>query len=215
LFLDEIGEIDAGTQVKLLRFLETRSFERLGSVKPVKVDVRLVAATNRDLEAMVKAGAFREDLLYRLNVVRLMMPPLRERREDIPLLLRHYIELMAEENGVPPIEVDAEAMRVLEQYNWPGNIRELRNFAENAVVLQRGGRLTVYDLDARYLGHEPVAASGSTGPGNPLSVEENQKRLVRNALLQAGGNRTLAAEMLGISRRTLHRKLKQWPELDA
>lgn len=215
LFLDEIGEIDAGTQVKLLRFLETRSFERLGSVKPVKVDVRLVAATNRDLEAMVKAGDFREDLLYRLNVVRLVMPPLRERREDIALLLRHYIGVMAEENGVPPIEVDAEAMRFLEGYKWPGNIRELRNFAENAVVLQRGGRLTVYDLDARYLGHEPLGSEGADVRASPLSVEENEKRLVRNALLQTGGNRTLAAEMLGISRRTLHRKLKQWPALDA
>lgn len=215
LFLDEIGEIDAGTQVKLLRFLETRSFERLGSVKPVKVDVRLVAATNRDLEAMVKAGDFREDLLYRLNVVRLLMPPLRERRDDIALLLRHYILQMAEENGVPPIEVDPEAMRALEAYGWPGNIRELRNFAENAVVMQRGGRLTIYDIDPRYLGHEELPAAEAGPVSNPLSVEENEKRLLRNALQKSGGNRTKAAELLGISRRTLHRKLKQWPALDS
>jgi DNA-binding NtrC family response regulator len=216
LFLDEIGEIDSGTQVKLLRFLETRAFERLGSVKSVKVDVRLVAATNRDLEQMVREGDFREDLLYRLNVVRLRMPPLRERREDISLLLRHYIGRMAEENGVPPIEVDVEALRVLENYGWPGNIRELRNFAENAVVLQRGGRLTVYDLDPRYLGHADLGITESAEPaGHPLSVEENEKRLMRNALVQAGGNRSKAAEMLGISRRTLYRKLKQWPSLES
>lgn len=215
LFLDEIGEIDASTQVKLLRFLETKSFERLGSVKPVTVDVRLVAATNRDLEAMVKEGKFREDLLYRLNVVKLTMPPLRERQDDIPVLLNHFMNQFAEENEVPPVELDPEVTHVLQAYKWPGNIRELRNFAENTVVMKRGGRLTTYDLDPRFLGeqHQEVA---TTGPvlSNPLSVEENEKRLLRNALVQAKGNRTQAAKLLGMSRRTLHRKLKQWPDLD-
>jgi two-component system response regulator AtoC len=216
LFLDEIGEIDASTQVKLLRFLETRSFERLGSVKPVKVDVRLVAATNRDLEAMVKKSEFREDLLYRLNVVRLLMPPLRERPDDLPVLLNHFMKLVAEENGVPLVEVDPEVMQVLQRYSWPGNIRELRNFAENTVVMKRGGRVTVYDLDPRFMGEaEPPARTESAGAlSNPLSVEENEKRLLRNALVQAKGNRTQAAKLLGMSRRTLHRKLNQWPDLD-
>jgi DNA-binding NtrC family response regulator len=216
LFLDEIGEIDASTQVKLLRFLETRSFERLGSVKPVKVDVRLVAATNRDLEAMVKKGDFREDLLYRLNVVKLTMPPLRDRPDDLPVLLNHFMKQVAEENGVPLVEVDPEVIQILQAYSWPGNIRELRNFAENTVVMKRGGKVTVYDLDPRFMGHEETAAQRDSASvlSNPLSVEENEKRLLRNALVQAKGNRTQAAKLLGMSRRTLHRKLKQWPDLD-
>jgi DNA-binding NtrC family response regulator len=216
LFLDEIGEIDASTQVKLLRFLETRSFERLGSVKPVKVDVRLVAATNRDLEDMVKKGDFREDLLYRLNVVKLTMPPLRDRPDDIPVLLNHFMKQVAEENGVPLVEVDQEVIQVLQGYSWPGNIRELRNFAENTVVMKRGGKVTVYDLDPRFMGHAEPDRRKETASAlsNPLSVEENEKRLLRNALVQAKGNRTQAAKLLGMSRRTLHRKLKQWPDLD-
>lgn len=221
LFLDEIGEIDASTQVKLLRFLETRGFERLGSVKPVRVDVRLVAATNRDLEAMVRQGSFREDLFYRLNVVTLRMPPLRERPDDIPLLLHHFIARFAEENGIEPIEMDPAVMEALRKYRWPGNIRELRNFAENAVVMKRGGRLTEYDLDAKFFdgdsGRQAPESRASAPPslsGNPLSMEENEKRLLRNALVKTGGNRTQAAKLLGMSRRTLHRKLHQWPELD-
>jgi len=214
-FLDEIGEIDASTQVKLLRFLETRSFERLGSVKPIKVDVRLVAATNRDLQAMVAEGKFREDLLYRLNVVRLEMPPLRTRTEDIPLLVNHFIDQYAEENGVEPPDFEPGVMAILQRYRWPGNIRELRNFAENAVVMKRGGKLTEYDLDPKFLELEGSVPAGQTALAqNPLSVEENEKRLLRNALVQAKGNRTQAAKLLGMSRRTLHRKLHQWPDLD-
>ncbi len=216
LFLDEIGEIDASTQVKLLRFLETRSFERLGSVKPIKVDVRLVAATNRDLEKMVKEGTFREDLLYRLNVVKLTMPPLRDRPDDIPVLLNHFIKQFAEENNVPQVEIEPDAMKTLQAYRWPGNIRELRNFAENTVVMKRGGRLSLYDLDHRFIENpQPDQAAVQSMPmSNPLSVEENEKRLLRNALVQAKGNRTQAARLLGMSRRTLHRKLNQWPDLD-
>ncbi len=214
-FLDEIGEIDPSTQVKLLRFLESRTFERLGSVKTIKVDVRLVAATNRDLEAMVREGTFREDLLYRLNVVKLTMPPLRERTDDIPLLVNHYIDHYAEENGVEPLELEPGVMHLLQKYRWPGNIRELRNFAENAVVMKRGGKFTEYDLDGKFL--DPSGQIGAEHSGlaqNPLSVEENEKRLLRNALVQAKGNRTQAAKLLGMSRRTLHRKLHQWPDLD-
>ncbi|MDQ8193209.1 sigma-54 dependent transcriptional regulator [Coraliomargarita sp. SDUM461004] len=216
LFLDEIGEIDASTQVKLLRFLETRSFERLGSSKSVQVDVRLVCATNRNLAEMVKRGEFREDLLYRLNVVTIHLPPLRERQEDLPVLLNHYIDYFAEENDLPPPQLSSDAIEVLRGYRWPGNIRELRNFCENTVVLKRGNEVTEYDLDPKYFSPvelnvaEPQALSSSP----TLSREENEKRLLRNALIKASGNRTHAAELMGISRRTLHRKLIQWPELD-
>jgi DNA-binding NtrC family response regulator len=216
LFLDEIGEISASTQVKLLRFLESRTIERVGGNKPLELDVRLVAATNRDLEAMVKEGKFREDLFFRLNVVRILMPPLRVRTEDIPLLLAHYLAHFSKENGLPPLTLEPGALQTLMQYPWPGNIRELRNFCENAVVLRRGGKLTEFDLDAKYRG--TAAPDGSASPlapvANPLSVEENEKRLLREALIKSRGNRTKAAQLMGISRRTLHRKLSQWPELD-
>jgi len=217
LFLDEIGEISASTQVKLLRFLETRTIERVGGSKPIELDVRLVAATNRNLEQMVKAGKFREDLYFRLNVVRLTMPPLRERAEDIPLLLAHFIAIFAKENGLAPLTIEPGAVQTLQRYPWPGNIRELRNFCENVVVMYRGKTLSEYDLDPRFRGAAPtLPVAGSVAPvvTNPLSVAENEKRLLREALIKARGNRTKAAELMGISRRTLHRKLVEWPELD-
>lgn len=227
LFLDEIGEISASTQVKLLRFLETKSIERVGGSKPIDLDVRLVAATNRNLEQLVRDGKFREDLFFRLNVVRITMPPLRERAEDIPLLLAHYVKVFSEENGVPPLTIEPGALATLQTYPWPGNIRELRNFCENAVVLRRGRSLSEYDLEPRYrdanltaaTGPAPTqGASGSTAvggaPPTSFSVEENEKRLLREALIKSRGNRTKAAELMGISRRTLHRKIAQWPELD-
>ncbi len=215
LFLDEIGEIDASTQIKLLRFLETRSFERLGSVKPVNVDVRLVCATNRDLQKMVKEGKFREDLLYRLNVVTVALPPLRERKEDIPLLLSHYVQHFSRENNFPPVEFSEEALTALKEYSWPGNIRELRNFCENTVILKQGSRVTQYDLDGKFFDERSQGspAPSNTLVSNPLSIEENEKRLLRNALSQTGGNKSKAAELLGMSRRTLHRKLARWPDL--
>jgi DNA-binding NtrC family response regulator len=230
LFLDEIGEISQSTQVKLLRFLETKSIERVGGSKSIELDVRLVAATNRNLEQMVRDGKFREDLYFRLNVVRLLMPPLRERPEDIPLLLAHFMRLFSEENGVPPLTVEPGALRTLQAYPWPGNIRELRNFCENAVVLRRGGSLTEYDLESKFrnpvtpalVGPPSGQETGLASDGQPavqsasgsLSVEENEKRLLREALLKSRGNRTRAAELMGVSRRTLHRKIAQWPELD-
>ncbi len=217
LFLDEIGEIDSATQVKLLRFLETRSFERLGSSKPIQVDVRLVCATNRNLTEMAKRGEFREDLLYRLNVITIYLPPLRERREDLPVLINHYIDSFAEENELPPIDLTEGAINVLRDYRWPGNIRELRNFCENTVVLKRGNELTEYDLDPKYQNQTETSLDDKPQPlsSSPtLCKEENEKRLLRNALIKANGNRTHAAELMGISRRTLHRKLIQWPELD-
>ena len=215
LFLDEIGEIDASTQVKLLRFLETRSFERLGSSKSIQVDVRLVCATNRNLAEMAKNGEFREDLLYRLNVVTIHLPALRQRTEDLVVLLNHYINYFAEENEVEPVVLTESALKVLRAYSWPGNIRELRNFCENIVVLKRGSELTEYDLDPKYHAVAEAEVVPQLVGGSPsLSKEENEKRLLRNALIKANGNRTKAAELMGISRRTLHRKITQWPELD-
>ncbi|GAB1489269.1 sigma-54 dependent transcriptional regulator [Opitutaceae bacterium] len=215
LFLDEIGEISASTQVKLLRFLETRTIERVGGSKPLELDVRLVAATNRNLEQMVAEGKFREDLFFRLNVVRIQMPALRERADDIPLLLAHFIRIFAKENGLPPLAIEPGALQTLQRYAWPGNIRELRNFCENIVVLHRGGKLSEFDLEPKFRGGAPAGQDGGGAPlANPLSVEENEKHLLREALIKARGNRTRAAGLMGISRRTLHRKLAQWPELD-
>jgi two-component system, NtrC family, response regulator AtoC len=220
LFLDEMGELDAATQVKLLRFLETHSFERLGSNKPIHVDVRLVCATHRDLADLVAKGAFREDLFYRLHVVPIRLPALRERTEDIPVLLEYYLRHFAQENGIEAPRLSTAAHAALKLYSWPGNVRELRNFCENAVVLKRGGEITDYDLDPKFTAAAPppaaagAPASKNTPPRNLFSKEENEKRLLRQALVETRGNRTQAAHMMGISRRTLHRKLAEWPELD-
>jgi DNA-binding NtrC family response regulator len=161
LFLDEIGEIDASTQVKLLRFLETRSFERLGSSKSIKVDIRLVCATNRNLSEMVQKGEFREDLYYRLNVIRIHLPSLIERKEDIPLLLKHYIDIFSQENGFAPLELSKEALNVLVDYPWPGNIRELRNFCENIIILKQGQTLIPEDLEAKFFPYSNRSAGSA------------------------------------------------------
>jgi DNA-binding NtrC family response regulator len=166
---------------------------------------------------MAKRGEFREDLLYRLNVIAIRLPPLRERREDLPILLNHYIDSFAEENELPPIDLTEGAIKVLRDYCWPGNIRELRNFCENTVVLKRGSELSEYDLDPKYQNQTETSLGDKPQPlsSDPtLCKEENEKRLLRNALIKANGNRTHAAELMGISRRTLHRKLIQWPELN-
>jgi DNA-binding NtrC family response regulator len=175
----------------------------------------LVAATNRNLEQMVKAGKFREDLFFRLNVVRITMPPLRERTDDIPVLLEHFIKMYAAENAYEPVLIESGAMQHLQRYPWPGNIRELRNFSENAVVLRRGGKITEFDLEPKFRGEvAPPPSLQTPSPANPYSVEAHAKILLREALMKARGNRTKAAQLLGISRRTLHRKLAQSPELD-
>ena len=214
LFLDEIGEIDASTQVKLLRFLESKAIERLGSSKTIEIDTRLVCATNRDLQAMTRKGEFRDDLFYRLNVVSLDLPPLRERGDDVVILMDHFLALFAQENGFEKPTLTLESLEILKSYSWPGNIRELRNFCENLVVLKRGSEVTPYDLDPRFSLDTEDGDDMSNPTPSSLSVEENEKRLLRNALLRANGNRTKAAELMGISRRTLHRKLARWPELD-
>ena len=214
LFLDEIGEIDASTQVKLLRFLESKTIERLGSSKTLELNVRLVCATNRNLLKMVNSGDFREDLYYRLNVITIELPPLRERGDDLSLLLNYFLDEYSAENGFECPKFTKEAQEILENYDWPGNVRELRNFCENMVVLNRGKEISQYDLDPRFTLTKPSTNSRADLEPNNLSMEENEKRLLRNALHEAKGNRTKAAVLMGISRRTLHRKLDRWPELD-
>ncbi|MDR1890876.1 MAG: sigma-54 dependent transcriptional regulator [Puniceicoccales bacterium] len=151
IFFDEIGEIDIQTQIKLLRFLETKTFSRVGSSENISVDVRIVCATNRNLQKLVDQGLFREDLLYRLNVITIELPPLRERTEDIPLLLEYYVKIFAESNDLAAVEISSEVMKTLMAYKWPGNIRELRNFCESAVIFYSGQVLRIDDLDKKFL----------------------------------------------------------------
>ena len=211
LFLDEIGEIDAALQVKLLRFLGERTFERVGSNKTLTADVRLVTATNKNLEAMVRAGTFREDLFFRLRVIEIRLPPLRERPEDLPLLAQGFLREFAEENNKPAARFSPEAMAALQAYSWPGNVRELRTSIEHAVVLSRNDRITLRDLPAAVRGPSAggVSNPGPTSSAIPvgLSMKEAEKELVGRALKEAGGNRRVAAGKLGISLRNLYRKL--------
>jgi DNA-binding NtrC family response regulator len=212
LFLDEIGEIDASTQVKLLRFLGERTFERVGSNKTLTADVRIIAATNKNLEEMVKAGAFREDLFYRLRVVEIWLPSLRERAEDIPLLAQTFLREFAKENGKPAAGFTAEALELLLRYGWPGNVRELRTSIEHAVVLSRGDRIGARDLPPVVRRASPVTGQATLEPRqrlaqNDLTVKEAEKQLIIRALKEAEGNRRLAAEKLGMSQRSLYRKL--------
>ncbi|HWL52662.1 MAG TPA: sigma-54 dependent transcriptional regulator [Chthoniobacteraceae bacterium] len=215
LFLDEIGEIDANIQVKVLRVLgEERSFERVGGNTPIKVDVRLVAATNRQLEKMVAEGTFREDLYYRLNVVKITLPPLRERMEDVPLLFNAFLKQFAKENGKPFRELTAEAANALLSYDWPGNIRELRTAIEHGVVMATGSRIGVRDLPA-LLRKDRENVPGESARGirlHHLNLQETEHRLMMRALEESRGNKTEAARRLGISRRTLHRRLKADPQ---
>ncbi|NCD22530.1 MAG: sigma-54-dependent Fis family transcriptional regulator [Spartobacteria bacterium] len=208
LFLDEIGEIDPALQVKILRVLEERKFERVGGTETIHVDVRLVAATNRDLRARVAEGAFREDLFYRLHVVNLTLPPLRERTGDVVLLAQHYLKTLAAENGKKPPAISPEAMDVLQAYAWPGNVRELRNVIERLVVLGTGDRLTVADLPAAV---RDGAAGGLAIPSRAGRVlRDAERQLIADALRRHRDNRTKAAQDLGISRRTLHRKINEF-----
>ncbi len=204
LFLDEIGEISPLIQVKLLRVLEERSFERVGGQARLDVDVRLITATNRNLEAMVGEGTFREDLFYRLNVVQIVMPPLREHREDIPLLAHHFLKQASKENEKDVQSITPEALDALTGYPWPGNVRELRNRIESMVVMCRSDKIGLRDLPAELRG----TAVPSARPG--ISLEETEKRMIAEALRQNKGNKTKAAEQLGISRRTMHRKVKEY-----
>ncbi len=207
LFLDEIGEIDQTLQVKLLRFLGERTFERVGSNKTISADVRLITATNKNLEELVKAGIFREDLFFRLRVVEILMPPLRERSADIPLLAQSFLREFAQENDKNVSGISTEAIDALVKHSWPGNVRELRTAIEHAVVLSRGDKITFRDLPANVRNGSSSNARVEASPQNTLSIREAEKQLIVRALQETNGNRTEAAEKVGMSRRTLHRKL--------
>jgi two-component system response regulator AtoC len=209
LFLDEIGEIDSATQVKLLRVLGEQAIQRVGSNHVIKVDVRVVAASNKNLEALVREGKFRDDLFYRLDVVRINLPSLRERREDIPLLADSFVREFARQNGKKITGLSVDAQEALRQYDWPGNVRELRAAIEHGVALCRGERIGVRDLPPRVLGQSaaPDSPAGSLAPAS-LNLEAMEKLFIERALRMTDGNITEAAKMLGISRRTLHRKIK-------
>lgn len=207
IFLDEIGEINQATQVKILRVLQEKKFERVGGEETITVDVRIVAATNRNLEEEVKAGRFREDLYYRLNVVHLYVPPLRERKDDIPLLVDHFLREFARENGKNVTTIEPRARAALYKYDWPGNIRQLRNCMESAVVMCSGSEIMIEDL--------PPSVSKSTSEASvsiPLGIplEEAEKTLIMQNLAANKGNKSKTADILGIERKTLHRKLAKY-----
>ena len=207
IFLDEIGEINPSVQVKLLRVLQERSFERVGGEKPVEVDVRLVAATNRDLKAEIAAGRFREDLFYRLNVVNITLPPLRERKDDIPLLAASFLAEVALENNKKIEGMDNKARMALYNYRWPGNVRELRNVIESSVVLCKGSIVTLEDLP-------PQVRTQDEGNYIRLdlgvNMEEAEREIIRQTLNFQKGNKSRTAEVLGIGRKTLHRKIQEY-----
>jgi DNA-binding NtrC family response regulator len=213
LFLDEIGEIDASTQVKLLRVLGERTFERVGSNKTITADVRLLAATNKNLVELVKAGQFREDLFFRLRVVEVWLPPLRDRPGDVPLLALHFLREIAADYGKAITDFTLDAMQALVGYAWPANVRELRNAIEGAVALARGDKITLRDLPAAVRGQGgglPTPGARSMIEQGQFTVQEAEKQLIIRALQEAQGNRTLAAQKIGISRRTLHRRLHEY-----
>ena len=206
IFLDEIGEMPLSMQVKLLRFVEERSFLRVGGVKPISVDLRLIAASNRDLKELVAAGAFREDLYYRLNVVMIPLPPLRARSDDIPLLIRHFLEKYSQTFGKEIGGVSSEVLEILSRYPFPGNVRELENIIERAVALTDETELSTRDLpsDLREL------SISSLDPQACLSLEEKEKQYITEVLIKTNHNKSLAADILGLPRTTLWRKMKRY-----
>ncbi len=208
IFLDEIGEINQSLQIKILRVLQEKQFERVGGEETITVDVRIVSATNRDLRAEIEKGTFREDLFYRLNVVNLHVPPLRERKEDIPLLVAAFIKEFARENNKPVEGVDPRARAALHRHNWPGNIRELRNSIESAVVMCKGSIITLDDLPPVINNEGDESDSIRVPLGGSLSTAERE--IIRANLAVQQGNKTRTAEVLGIGRKTLHRKIAEY-----
>jgi DNA-binding NtrC family response regulator len=207
LFLDEISEVPAPVQVKLLRFLQERELERVGGNETIRVDVRVVAATNRDLRVLVEDGKFREDLYYRLNVVRIDMPPLRARPSDVPLLAEHFLLRFADENEADVQGFSEEAMQLMLGYPWPGNVREMMNVVEQAVVLAGGPLIEASDLPLRSV-HRPQDALPLMVPG--VTLAEVERYVIMKTLESVDGSRNRAAEILGISRRTLQYRLQEW-----
>ena len=203
LFLDEIGEMPVGLQAKLLRFLDSGEFRRVGGNKALHVDVRVIAATNKDLPAMIKTGSFREDLYYRLNVINIAIPPLRERKEDITELSRHFLEKFTRKLAKPVRDFTSEALDLLTAYRWPGNVRELENVVERAVIVCESGTIGAEDLSIpSYAGIEAMSF-------NP-SLEEMEKEYILRVLKETNGNQSKASQLLGIDRKTLYLKLKKY-----
>ncbi|HET9178578.1 MAG TPA: sigma-54 dependent transcriptional regulator [Terriglobia bacterium] len=220
IFLDEIGDMPGSLQVKLLRVLQEREFERLGGTKTIKVDVRVIAATNQDLRAALEQGTFREDLYYRLNVVPISIPPLRDHKEDIPYLVDHFVRRFADSSGKQIEGITPEAMRLLVDFHWPGNVRELENIIERAIVMAGGPRIDVGDIrldiarpsgSVAGLDAPAVAADGSALPLLPegLTLEQFEDKLIQEALQRAGGNKSQAARLLGLSRNALRYRLSK------
>jgi len=219
LFLDEIGEMSPKLQVKLLRVLQEREFEPVGSDKSVRVDVRVVAATNRDLLTAVKERRFREDLFYRLNVLPIHLPPLRERKGDIALLVRHFLQLQSRKRDLAPVRIEAEALSQLERYRWPGNVREVENLIERLVILSEDGVIRLSDLpeyireETFSLQKEDVGLQELRLPPNGVDLngfmQTIEDRLILQALSRTGGNKTLAAELLRLNRTTLIERMRK------
>jgi DNA-binding NtrC family response regulator len=213
IFLDEIGEMNPGTQAKLLRVLEQGAFTRVGGSQPVTVDVRVIAATNRDLDKSMQEGSFRPDLYFRLNVVAIHLPPLRERRDDLPLLIRHFIQLKSSTIGLPEKQFERDALDCLLGYPWPGNVRELENLVERALALSQNSTLGVDDLPAHLangrdaLPLRAIANGAGRSPSLSTAVEQLEHMLIMEALAQADQNQTRAAEILGTTRRILKYKM--------
>lgn len=207
LFLDEIGEINQNVQIKILRVLQERKFERVGGEETLEVDVRVIAATNRDLKAEIEKGAFREDLYYRLNVVNIHVPPLRERKDDIPLLAGAFLREFSEENGKDLEGFDTKVRAAFFAYPWPGNVRELRNCVESAVVLARGTMITLEDLPP---GIREAQEDDMVRIPAGCTLAEAEKILIRETLAVQGGNKSRTAEILGIGRKTLYQKLQEY-----
>lgn len=206
IFLDEIGDISPLIQVKLLRVLQHKEIERLGGTATLPVDVRIIAATHRDLEALIQEGSFREDLYYRLNVIPLHVPPLRARAEDIVPLIHGFVARASADNGLSPKQFTDEAMAALQHYQWPGNVRELENIVERLLVISEGPRISAGDLPAKLL--QPV--QGGASDRLEVHMDKAEETLIRKTLAEADGNVSLAAKMLGISRRSLYRKLEKY-----
>ncbi|MBI4562236.1 MAG: sigma-54-dependent Fis family transcriptional regulator, partial [Candidatus Rokubacteria bacterium] len=208
LFLDEVGDLSPETQAKLLRVLQEQEFERVGGTETIRVDVRLIAATNRDLEGLVAEGAFREDLYYRLNAVSIRVPPLRERVEDIPILVAHFLRAFAERWGKPLPELAPEALALLCRHSWPGNVRELQHVAESILVFSKGDPIGGADLPPAIRGDDRASDSGDRPPR--ATLRDLERQAIARTLVATGGNRRKAAEILGIGLKTLYRKIHEF-----
>ena len=207
IFLDEIGDLDMVSQVKLLRVLQDHTFESLGDSRPKQVDTRIICATNRNLPQMVQQGEFREDLFYRINLITVQMPALRERREDIPLLVEYFARQQARQNGLKPVEISAEAMEYLSRLPYPGNVRELKNFVERTILVSQQPHLTEVDFKNQYV---EIAAKTGVHDTSVHSLEEIEKQMILRALELYGGNLSKVATALGLSRQAVYRRLEKY-----